>query len=228
MMAELFSPEHHSNSDLPDEGLTAQYRHCVTQVMSGVDAVYVGFRNTAARWSNGFDVTFLINRASFPPSIDVNYVEGCILIAVGRWHGTGVRIRPARPHETATFIVAYQHEPDTSRKLEKGIVLSRAFFPSYLRQDRVLFVYGPCFWPRYIGFMSNVLSHGIGHILGLRHEFLEDPPSMLIRYPNPHSVMNYHEDLGMMMVTTEDIYGVQEFYSLEGRVGDRWIVTVLP
>ncbi|KAI3338470.1 hypothetical protein F4824DRAFT_81864 [Ustulina deusta] len=211
---------------LTDEGLATPCYHCVTQeTASGVDSIYVGFSYTAARWLNCFDVTFTIVRTSFPPRINVNSVESCFLFAVARWHGAGISIRQARPDENATFVIAYQDIPATGRNLR---TLASAFFPSSAPRDRVLFVYGRCFWPRYIGFMTNVLSHEIGHVLGLRHEFLESPRSMLIGRPNPDSVMNYHQDLSMMAVTLEDAKGARVFYSLQGRVGSWRIVTVQP
>ncbi|KAI1745396.1 hypothetical protein F4680DRAFT_465365 [Xylaria scruposa] len=223
----MSSPEHHSSSGLQDGELATPSYRCVTQMPSGGDAVRVGSPNTATRWSNG-DLTFVIDRASFSPCTRADYVEARVLDAIKCWKGAGVRIRQARPDEYATFVIAYRYEPNTRNGLENGITLAKSFFPSSLPQDRVLFVYEPCFWQMYYPFMSNVLSHEVGHILGLRHEFLEDPRSMLIGRPNPHSVMNYHQDLSMMTVTSEDIDGVSNFYSCEGRVGDWQIVTVSP
>ncbi|KAI0552784.1 hypothetical protein F4679DRAFT_581291 [Xylaria curta] len=219
-------PEHHSSSDLQDGELATPSYRCVTQMPSGGDAVYVGFPNTATRWSN--DLTFIIDRASFLLYIRSEYIEACVLDAIKSWNGAGVHIRQAQPDECATFVIAYRYEHNTENDLENGITLARSFFPFSPPQGRVLFVYEPCFWQMYYPFMSNVLSHEIGHILGLRHEFLEDPRSMLIGCPNPHSVMNYYQDLSMMTVTAEDVNGVRDFYSREDKVENWQIVTVSP
>ncbi|KAI0976635.1 hypothetical protein F4678DRAFT_413978 [Xylaria arbuscula] len=227
MTAESTIPDIHSSSSLADEDLILPCCHCITQEVttSGAAAVYVGFLHTAAHWSKDPDVKFAIARASFPPHINIDYVEACLFDAVKQWHGTGVCIRQARPGEAITFVVAYQDKPSEAQAYR---ALARSFFPSSELRDRVLFVYNRCFWTQYVKFMSNVLSHELGHVLGLRHEFLEDERSMLIRCPNPNSVMNYYNDLSMMKVTLEDIKGVREFYRLEGRVGNWQIMVVRP
>ena len=79
-------------------------------------------------------------------------------------------------------------------------------------------LYPMCFKRPYRQAMYNVLCHELGHVLGLRHEFEENIPSLRIGAVNEHSIMAYPNRNSQWCehyINDEDRNGLKELYSLK-------------
>jgi hypothetical protein len=103
-----------------------------------------------------------------------------------------------------------------------GSVLASAFFPNGNDLNN-LYVYQLAFDAKYVSYLSNILIHELGHVLGLRHEFApekEGQGAIVFGPRDPLSVMSYSFPPEMQVsdcintklfyeYTGSSIYGVQ-------------------
>lgn len=125
----------------------------------------------------------------------------------------GVILRPAMRGKTAVFTLVFS--PNVN---ESDHTLARAFPPDAPIKDRKLVVYARQFDPVYVDAMANTFLHEIGHILGLRHEFQENLPSILFGEANDLSVMNYLGHPSLLHIQETDFTWTREFYAFDGNL----------
>jgi hypothetical protein len=144
--------------------------------------------------------------------------------AVRAWSAKniGIYFEETNNSARATFKVIY----DGQLPLNDYAV---AFFPG--DRNRVLRVGPRSFWPQYRQYISNVLCHELGHIIGLRHELWQFPPypesipacyfpTIPFNYESVLAVINYASvmnhrlayDLSLLVVSDRDGDETRRFY----------------
>jgi len=137
-------------------------------------------------WKFGVVLTWTVNTKSFPKPEQATYAQQQILGAISDWGIKGVEFQYVGEEKsnTATFIVKFSKTP-------LGGTVAKGFFPD--EEQNILVIYPLAFSEAQIRVLRNVLSHEVGHIYGLRHEFaLEEGDTVQFGPSNPNSVMNYN------------------------------------
>ncbi|KAL7961093.1 hypothetical protein V8C34DRAFT_274679 [Trichoderma compactum] len=186
-------------------------RKCATQP-HGCAAVRVGWDSQIPRWCKGSELSYLICEESFPSKDSAMAAKDAMKTAIANWKGVGAGFKEVKRYEPATVAVVYEH-----RQRSDHMYLANAFFPR--AEPGELLLYPRIFAKDNAEYLANILSHEIGHILGLRHEFAHnreaDDPSVRSGSEDPQSVMEYHEDLGKLQVTKKDLEGLKELYAYD-------------
>ncbi|KAL6701277.1 hypothetical protein J3F84DRAFT_399050 [Trichoderma pleuroticola] len=184
-------------------------RKCATQP-HGCAAVRVGWDSQILRWRKGSELTYLICEESFPSKDSAMAAKDGMKAAIARWKGEGASFKEVKRYEPAAFAVVYEHR-------QRSDYLAYAFFPR--AEPGELLLYPRIFAGDNGKYLANILSHEIGHVLGLRHEFAHkkevDVPSVRFGSEDPQSVMEYHEDLSKLQVTKKDLQGLKEVYAYD-------------
>lgn len=160
------------------------------------------------------------HRWGFPADHHHRYTATAFQEAADEWNALelGVHISGTTNKAEANFLVKY-YKPKTNRR-----VLASAFFPN--RVEDVLVYDFTLVDPFWRGVLKNTFLHEIGHVLGLRHEFANDPDPENLGHPreskailigsiNPHSVMSYDKVNNINELNIKD---TKTFYELPNRL----------
>ncbi|KAI1132408.1 hypothetical protein F5Y10DRAFT_231106 [Nemania abortiva] len=204
----------------PGEGC---YR-CLTQkYTSGAACIRIGHNGSIPRWVNGSTVKYIICGRSFTSHRLASLTTNKMVEATSMWQGIGVRFELTNCNDGATFQVVYRSLP----KDGPTDVCAESFFPQHERGT--LFVYELALAGKNIESLANILTHEIGHILGLRHEFASDvvcegsestreQGSVLWGARNKNSVMNYFPYPKDFIIQQQDLDELKSFYDFTGKV----------
>lgn len=197
------------------------------QQQSNLELVVLRVAGKKIYWPKGQrDLTYAIDKASFPTTARYNetkaafakaakaWVDACPSCGVSFTHKPGLDAAPVIG--TVTFVVRYT--PDATD------YVARAFFPNDLGVKREVSI-APSYFTEVEVDRTGILRHEIGHILGYRHEHitgeagcveLEDNLWERITDYDPESVMHYlcnGKGSAKLDITKEDAKGHLKVYS---------------
>ncbi|KAL9480527.1 hypothetical protein ACSS6W_005313 [Trichoderma asperelloides] len=190
---------------------------CVTEEDAGKEA-RVGWKGHATRWKKGSVLRYIVCAETFPSLELAALTTREAAKAALTWQNIGARLEEVGRDEKATFAIKYCFEPDDCRR----DVYARAFLPKTSPGE--LFVYELALKSSNVGFLTNILAHEFGHILGLRHEFAVET-SFLWGEANDRSVMNYFSDLNQLQVGEQDREDLATYYEWEAGQHERLSIT---
>ncbi|GAB1312320.1 hypothetical protein MFIFM68171_02530 [Madurella fahalii] len=163
------------------------------------------------RWKPGSVVTFAVSRNTFPEKF-LSVFERALTVAIDDWNNRniGVRFKRVANNERAVFKIKYD------RTLH-GPVYAKAFFPNF--EKRTLRVSNAALSATSHGFLSNILRHELGHVLGLRHEDAGTKekryPSVELTPPNTRSIMisQFSPEINVR-IQESDVAALRQLYTL--------------
>jgi hypothetical protein len=217
----LYNKNKYHGKELSVDGSKHEYI-CSTQksdkVTNGHLSVNTRLNNDSViRWTPGSELLYFVSSANLDKDDGkLEKMKAAMHIATQNWQSTEVNITF---HETtlrknATFVVFYDPKVPTGTY---GI----AFFPG--EDDRFVRIGSSMFETENVDYMSHVLGHEIGHVLGLRHEFWEylfNEGNNARYFPtNDHdhdSIMNNRNirDLSRFVLSDKDRKNIRHFYAL--------------
>jgi hypothetical protein len=170
------------------------------------------------RFQPGSTLFYFIGRRNISPQ-NFHRLRVAMHTAAYSWNlcKMGVRFQEVRYPDKAVFHVV--HHPNMGSD-----TYAKAFFPSDYNSDyNNTIAVGPLsFEPGNIGFLSNVLCHELGHVLGIRHTKWEttEPSQAAVYFPTREldeaSVMNsaLAHTLALLVISEKDAEEVRQLYSL--------------
>ncbi|EHK19110.1 uncharacterized protein TRIVIDRAFT_138268, partial [Trichoderma virens Gv29-8] len=168
--------------------------------------VRVGWGIRISRWCKDSELSYVVCEESFPTEDSVTLVKDAMRRATSNWKGIGARFKQVERHEPATFAVIYDNSQEDN-------TYASSFFPK--ASPGKLLICPLSFSEGNEKHLANILTHEVGHILGLRHEVahIKEPhfPSVLFGSEDAQSVMNY-KDLSELKVSEQDLEGLKEVY----------------
>ncbi|KAJ6024639.1 hypothetical protein N7540_005436 [Penicillium herquei] len=189
---------------------------CITQesvprnLKSDPAAIMVGLESEIPRWEPGSVVKWTAWQGGYDAPADATHAAAHLKQAAEAWNkaDVGVNFEFVPLAKDANFVLSHGGD--------KGSVLASAYFPNGKGLNFV-YVYSLAFRPDLRKGLSKVLTHELGHVLGLRHEFAMDPKhfegnAVQIGEANSLSVMNYRKELPELQQS--DIDATQQFYRL--------------
>jgi hypothetical protein len=229
----LRKPEHQPERALKSETSFV----CLTQkpvpVQLATDSdhlhIFVGLFTSVTHWKKNSTVNFATYSAGYPGGEDdAIYAANALNAAALEWNGknVGVQFRWVDKLEDANFVLAYGGE--------LGSVVASAYFPND-KDLNLVSVYKRGFDDDTKPELDKFFLHGLGHVLGLRHEFaLESTVTGRIEggavqwgIRNPLSVMNYRRTAPE--IQDSDVTDTTSFIAFDGtEIGDLPLVTYEP
>ncbi|KAI1394954.1 hypothetical protein F4819DRAFT_227079 [Hypoxylon fuscum] len=183
---------------------------CLTQWYTK-DSVRIGEGEFFVRWTPGSVVKCNIDEKSFEYLAIAELVSAQVFVAISSWKGAGVEFKEVGINENATFQIKYRDLPDDGRTEP----LARAFLPQ--TEPGVLYVYEAALVQPCLQHLDKIISHEIGHILGLRHESggsKGEERSIQYGVPDSNSVMMYFNTLTPRTVQEREIEEIKDLYAL--------------
>lgn len=213
--------------------LTHSHSCSEMQVASAL-SINIGYCGIIYRWQPGSTVTFHTCQKTFPPNTPyAAHATLSLKEAADGWNRgrIGVTFQQVADNEPATFRLSYEQSQPQST------LLALAFLPpdpnDEKQQQPQLTVYSRAFEGGFYGYLSNILCHELGHILGLRHWFAKErePGLSCVQFGQSDklSVMNYYYHPGDWKIQKSDYHDVRRFYQYQSTDYDNFpIVNVEP
>lgn len=186
---------------------------------SSFTAIRVGFGDgKAPRWTPGSTIPYTMLIDKFPSDEDREHAMRCLEGAASAWNAKnfGVKFQRVEPLEPHVFDLAYG-EPGMHDKY-----LALAFFPGVPNWHRTVYVCERALAiKKYRTYLTGILCHELGHVLGLRHEWpamdenerSDLGPGLQLGSKKDNGVMNYYLDQPeKWQITDFDVSGIKEFY----------------
>ncbi|KAK8045573.1 hypothetical protein PG993_005597 [Apiospora rasikravindrae] len=183
----------------------------------------LGWDDKICIWISKATLKYRIDPTSLS-NTDLCHIQASLVQAIFQWKGAGVNFVEASPEEGVDFVVRYT--------MGQGY-LAHAFFPGDI--DCVLKVYPYALNSEHSGALAGILAHELGHIMGLRHEYVRETeaeshaflqraklkctverPACLFGDENPLSVMNAY--CKGQRVHAQDIAEVKKLYEHDGHM----------
>jgi hypothetical protein len=193
---------------------------CETQARTGVhsaekdiDSIVFGLYGVIPRWKRGTTVNFAVYANGWPTPNHGIFAAYRLNEAAQAWNALnlGVKFKWVGALVDAAFVQGYGGNG--------GSTLARAYFPNANDLNNV-YVYQKAFETGYINYLKNILTHELGHVLGLRHEFApekEPGTGAIVWGPrNPLSVMSY--TFPPQIQPSDRVYS-KTFYAHNGPIG---------
>lgn len=184
--------------------VVAKYK-CATQTHECTE-VRIGWDGEIPRWRRGSELSYVVCVESFPAPLS-SLVQDSMKAAIDMWCGIGVSFKQVARNDPATFAIVYKNRNRNT--------YARSFFPN--ESSRELIIYPPSL--QNTNYLSNILAHEVGHILGLRHEFAYERekgyPSVLFGSKNTDSIMNYFDHPKRLQVREQDLEELERFYAYD-------------
>jgi len=184
------------------------------------EQVWMGPWGEIPRWKKGSTVNYTAYCMGYQAPSHAYYAAYKLYEAAERWNkmDVGVQFKWVDKLEDAAFALAYGGDG--------GSTLCKGFFPNS-RDLNTLFVYQRAFQAGFVNNMANMFMHELGHIMGLRHEFANQPSGRLPwGSSNPYSVMSYSFP---QEIHDSDVKDAKSFYDYsDGSIGAYQIVDITP